>query len=178
MARFTDYVTIVQLARSGLDPWEVTTRKLENMARRYVLAKRLMGIADSMRAAGADKHRKRFLVYGGGALVAFALDVRIREATDNRAGLDELMRAMYREFGATGKRYTFEDIERLASDVAGISQREFLDRFVDGTDFLDIGPVFDSLGLRLTTLMDEFYLSSREDATPAQRAMAASIFSQ
>ncbi len=129
-----------------------------------------------MRAAGADKHKKRFLVYGGGALVAFALDVRIRQATDNEAGLDELMHAMYEEFGATGDRYDFLDVVRLAGEVSGASQAEFFDRYVDGTDFLDIGPTFDAIGLRLTTMMDEFYISERADATPVQRAMAASIF--
>ena len=173
---FTDYLTIIQLSRTGLDPWSVTSRKLENMARRYILAKRLMGIEDSMRAAGADKHRKRFLVYGGGALAAFAIDVRIRQATDNARGLDDLMGAMFREFGATGNRYGFEDVVRLASEVSGSSQKEFFDRYVDGTEYLDIGPYFDAIGIRLTTMMDEFYLSDREDAAPAQRAIAASIF--
>ena len=129
-----------------------------------------------MRAAGADKHEKRFLVYGGGSLVAFALDVRIREATDNEAGLDELMRAMYEEFGATGDRYDFLDVVRLAGEVSGGNQEEFFSRYVDGTDFLDIGPTFDAIGLRLTTMMDEFYISEREEATAAERAMTASIF--
>ena len=129
-----------------------------------------------MRAAGADKHRKRFLVYGGGALAAFAIDVRIRQATDNARGLDDLMGAMFREFGATGNRYGFEDVVRLASEVSGSSQKEFFDRYVDGTEYLDIGPYFDAIGIRLTTMMDEFYLSDREDAAPAQRAIAASIF--
>lgn len=181
---FTDYLTIVHLARSGLDPWQVTSRKLENMARRYIVAKRLMGIEDSMRAAGADKHKKRFLVYGGGALVAFALDVRIREATDNTAGLDDLMKAMYSEFGgvessgARGRRYTFEDVVRLAGEVSGESQKAFFQSYVDGTEYLDVVPVFDAIGLRLTTMMDEFYLSERESATPAQKAMAVSIFGE
>ena len=45
-----------------------------------------------------------------------------------------------------------------------------------GTDFLDIAPSFDALGLQLTTMVYEFYLSPREDATESQRAMARSIF--
>lgn len=172
---FTDYLTITHLSRTGLDSWDRTTRKLENLARRYTIARRLMGIDDSMRAAGADKHNKRFLVYGGGGLVGFALDVRIREATDNRAGLDDLMKAIYREFGGE-KRYTFEDIVRLANDVSGAPQDEFLKRFVAGTDFLESGPSFDAIGLQLTSSMDEFYISLRDNATASERAIAASIF--
>lgn len=173
---FTDYLTLIHLSRSGLDSREVTYRKLENMARRYTLAKMLLGIEGSMRAAGAQKHRNRFLVYGGGSLVALALDVRLRQATDNRAGLDELMRAMYSEFGATNKPYSYADVVRLASQVAGRDQSEFFDTYVAGTDFLDIGPSFDALGLQLTQMIDEFYLSPREHSAPEQRAMARAIF--
>ena len=175
---FTDYLTIAHLSRSGLDTRQVTYRKLENMARRYTLAKMLMGIEDSMRAAGANKHRARFLVYGGGALVGLALDVRLREATQNAAGLDDLMHAMYDEFGAPGKAYAFEDIVRLASRISGQDQSEFFEQFVDGTAYLEVGPYFERIGLQMTTVMDEFYLAPRQDATPDQRAIAGSMFGQ
>ncbi|MCZ6767185.1 MAG: hypothetical protein O7D32_09675 [bacterium] len=172
---FTDYLTILSLSRTGLDPRETTYRKLENSARRYIIAKKLMDITDSMRAAGAEKHRKRFLVYGGGTLVAFALDIRIREATENAKGIDELMSRMYAEFGATGNRYSYEDIVRIATEVSGKDQSEFFGEFVDGTGFLDIGPYCESIGLQLTTMMDEFYIAEFSEATPAQRAIIASM---
>ena len=172
---FTDYLTIIQLSRAGLDPPEITYRKLENLARRYIVAKRLMGATDSMRAAGARKHQNRFLVYGGGALVAFALDVRIREASGNKAGIDDLMRAMYAEFNSPEKRYTFEDIVRIAGEVSGEDQGDFFARFVDGTEFLDVGPYFDTIGMQMATMVDEFYLSVRESATTQQRAMEGGI---
>ncbi len=173
---FTDYLTLIHLSRSGLDRREITYRKLENLARRYLIARRLMGSTDSMRAAGAHKHQNRFLVYGGGALVAFALDVRIREASGNEAGLDDMMSAMYKEFGSPGERYTFEDIVRIAGEVSGEDQSDFFARFVDGTEFLDAGPYFDTIGMQLTTFVDEFYLSVRKDATAEQIAMASGIF--
>ncbi len=173
---FTDYLTLIQLSRTGLDRPEITYRKLENLARRYIVARRLMGGTGSMRAAGAEKHKNRFLVYGGGALVAFALDVRIREASGNKAGLDDMMKAMYKEFSAPGKRYTFEDIVRIASEVSGEDQSDFFARYVDGTEFLEVGPYFDTIGMQLTTFVDEFYLSVRKDATARQTAMASGIF--
>jgi predicted metalloprotease with PDZ domain len=174
---FTDYLTLIQLSRSGLDRPEITYRKLENLARRYIIAKRLMGATDSMRAAGAQKHQNRFLVYGGGALVAFALDVRIREASGNEAGLDDMMKAMYTEFGLPDpeKRYTFEDIVRIASEVSGEDQSDFFARFVDGTEYLDVGPYFDTIGMQMTTFVDEFYLAVRESATARQDAMSRGI---
>lgn len=172
---FTDYLTIIQLSRSGLDRPEITYRKLENLARRYVVAKRLMGSTDSMRAAGAQKHQNRFLVYGGGALVAFALDVRIRDASDNKAGLDDLMSAMYAEFNEPDKRYTFEDIVRIASEVSGEDQSNFFESYVDGTELFNVGPYFDTIGIQMTTFVDEFYLSRRKNATTRQTAMMIGI---
>lgn len=172
---FTDYLTIVHLSRAGLDSRENTFRKLENAARRYVVARRLMGQTDSLRAAGADKHRKRGLVYAGGTLTAFSLDVRIRKATDNAKGLEDFMRAMYGEFGVTQKGFSFDDIIRVASAVSGEDQSEFFRSFVEGTDFLDVGPYFETIGLRLTTMMDEFYLSEEVSASPRARAMEESI---
>lgn len=172
---FTDYLTIVALSRSGLDTREVTFRKLENMARRYIVAKLLMESTDSMRAAGAQKHRNRFLVYGGGALIAFALDVRIRLATENRRGLDDVMKKMYEEF-SSGRKYSFADILRVTKAVSGQDQSEFFEKYVDGTEMLDIGPSFREIGLQLTTMMDEFYLSDRDGATRLERARASGIF--
>jgi len=175
---FTDYLTLIQLSRSGLDPWPVTSRKLENMVRRYVVARRLMGQNDSLRAAGAEKHRKRFLVYGGGALFALALDVEIRQATENRRGFDDLMQAMYREFGASRTAYTYADIVRIATEVSGRNQSDLFDRHVAGSEFLNITPTLQAVGLSLATMVDEFYISARNDSTAPERAMARSIFGQ
>ena len=172
---FTDYLTLIHLSRSGLDRREITYRKLENLARRYVIAKALMGSTDSMRAAGAQKHQNRFLVYGGGALVGFVLDVRIREASGNKAGLDDMMAAMYDEFGTSSEQYTLEDIVRIASAVSGADQSDFFAQYVDGTEFLDVGPYFDTIGMQLATFVDEFYLSVQDGATAEQSAMAVGI---
>lgn len=43
-----------------------------------------------------------------------------------------------------GERYALADVIRLAGEVSGRSEREFFERYVDGTDFLDIAPTFDA----------------------------------
>jgi predicted metalloprotease with PDZ domain len=172
---FTDYLTVVALSRAGLDTPESTLRKLENTARRYTVARRLMGNGESMRAAGASKHKNRFLVYGGGALVAFALDVRIRTATQNMRGLDDLMGALYEEFGQEGSSYGFEDIVRLASELSGEDQSEFLLEFVAEANFLDATPYFNAAGYAMTTVMDEFYLSANPSATELEVQIGRAI---
>ncbi len=172
---FTDYLTVTHLSRTGVDSPDVTLRKLENFVQRYTTAKSVLRTAESMRAAGAQKHRLHTLVYGGGALVGLVLDVRIREATGNERGLDDLIAAMFAEFGVTHTPYGYDDVIRLASHVSGADQSDFFARYVDGTEFLDATPYFEGAGLQLDTFLDIAYLSLAEDATPVQRAIRQSI---
>jgi hypothetical protein len=69
------------------------------------------------------------LLYQKGALVAYLLDDALR---DQRSSLDELMRAMFEEFGGTGERYTNADVRRLAVSLGGPSLSAFFDAYVDG----------------------------------------------
>ena len=69
------------------------------------------------------------LLYQKGALVAYLLDDALR---DQGSSLDELMRAMFEEFGGTGDRYTNADVRRLAVSLGGSSLGAFFDAYVDG----------------------------------------------
>lgn len=171
----TDYFTILVRSRSGLDSRDRVFRKLENCMRRYVLSKMVLKIESTLRESGHNKHRDRMLVYGGGALVGFALDVRIREATRNARGIDDFLAAMFEEFGDGANQYTFDDVVRIASAVSGQDQSKFFSDYVDGHEFLDVAPYVRAIGLQLDTVVDEFYLSLSPDATAEQTAMRVAI---
>ena len=173
---FTDYLTILVRSRSGLEPREQIYRKLENSMRRYLLSKMILGVEESMREAGKEKHRYRMYVYGGGTLVAFALDVRIRQATGNAKGLDDLMATMCEQYAYQGKAYELADIVRVASEVSGEDQSSFFERYVDGMELLDPAPYVEAVGLQLDTFVDEFYVSERVGATAEQRAIGEALF--
>ena len=173
---FTDYLTILVRSRTGLDSPERVFRKLENCMRRYALSKLLLGSESSLREAGHDKHRQRMLVYGGGTLVGLALDVRIREATDNRKGMDDFLAAMFAEFGEHDLRYDLDDVIRVASAVSGQDQADFFQRYVEGREFLDVTPYLASIGLQLDTFVDEFYLSVDAGATARQNTLRVAMF--
>ena len=64
---------------------------------------------------------------------------------------------------------------RVASTVSGEDQSDFFNRYVDGTEFLNVTSYFDAIGIQVTTFADEFYLAVRENATPEQRSMARGI---
>jgi predicted metalloprotease with PDZ domain len=79
------------------------------------------------------------------------LDVLIRDASDNAAGLDDVMRELYRTRFQQGRGFTDDDFWATASRHAG--NTPFADvraRYVDGRDPLPWDRVLPLAGLRLT----------------------------
>ncbi len=75
--------------------------------------------------------------YNKGQLLGVLLDILIRDATDNRAGLDDLMRALNDDFARRGRLYRDSaDIRAAAERLAGRSLEEFFSRYVAGTEEL------------------------------------------
>ena len=172
----TDYLTVVLRAREEQDPPEMTRRKLENAARRQILARMMMGVTAPLDEAGAQKQRNRMLVYGGGLLAAFALDLEIREATGDTKSLEDLLRALYADFALRDRMYTQEDLRTMANRVAGADLSAFFDQHVQGSTMIDLGALAPKVGMRLTTMLDEFYLSADPDATEAVLARREAVF--
>jgi predicted metalloprotease with PDZ domain len=173
---FTDYFTILLRSRSGLDSPETTWRKVENTQRRYVIAKMLMGSTSTLQQAGHNKHKERFLVYGGGTLVGMVLDVKIRQATANERGIDDFLAMMFAEFGDGQSRYSLDDIVRMASELCGEDLDAFFANYVAGDGFLDLTPTLEAIGLQLDTMADEFYVSVAPGASAQQVAMREAMF--
>lgn len=87
--------------------------------------------------------------YVKGAVVAFLLDAKIREATDDAKSLDDVMRLAYSRYsGETG--FTAEEFEAMASEVAGTDLSAFFDRAIRSTEELDYDEAFDWFGLRFS----------------------------
>lgn len=87
--------------------------------------------------------------YRRGSLVGWALDLAIRRASGGRRSLDDVMRRLWRRWGARGKPYPAGEIERLASAAAGRSLGSFFDRFVRGVETPPFERLLPSFGLRL-----------------------------
>jgi predicted metalloprotease with PDZ domain len=85
--------------------------------------------------------------YTKGGLIAFGLDVTLREMTDGRASLDDLMRELWRRFGQTGRGVEEDTIERLASELVGTDLSEFFAEAVYGTEELPLERWFGSVGV-------------------------------
>jgi predicted metalloprotease with PDZ domain len=173
---FTDYVTNMMLSRTGLIDDETIYRKLEHMYRRYWFDRFWQRDTVSIRETGDHKEQLRFGVYGGGAVVAIALEVEMRKATGNKKGIADLMKNMFTEFGMAKKQYTIRDIIRHVNAITGKDLQSFFDRYVTGKEFLDLQPYLREMGLDLHTAIDEVYVSPNKNATPVQKAMYRSIY--
>ncbi|MBN9417681.1 MAG: M61 family metallopeptidase [Candidatus Eremiobacteraeota bacterium] len=88
--------------------------------------------------------------YVKGSLVGLLLDARIREASDGKHTLDDVMRKAYKLYsGAEG--YTEEQFRAVAEEMAGTSLKGFFADTVDGTKELDYKPMLAYYGLRFKT---------------------------
>jgi predicted metalloprotease with PDZ domain len=76
--------------------------------------------------------------YAKGALTALALDLTIREGTDGRKSLDDVMRALWQGYGRTGIGVGEREVERVAADVSGLDLAGFFDHALDSTQDLDL----------------------------------------
>jgi predicted metalloprotease with PDZ domain len=73
--------------------------------------------------------------YPKGSLAGLMLDILIRDASDNRNSLDDVMRTLYREAYKAGKGFTGEEWWKAVQAAAnGKSFADFDARYIDGRD--------------------------------------------
>ena len=96
--------------------------------------------------------------YPKGELIGMVLDLLVRGRTKGKASLDDIMRAMYEEFYRKssnnsyylrGRGYTTEDVQRVASKVAGFDLSDFFHRYIRNTEMLPYDEALSYVGLKL-----------------------------
>jgi len=91
--------------------------------------------------------------YNKGQLIGVLLDILIRDVTNNRASLDNVLRALNEDFARRGRFYRDSaDIRAAAEEVVGRSLAEFFARYVAGTDELPCTEYLARAGLVLKSL--------------------------
>ena len=81
-----------------------------------------------------------------GELLGAMIDFIVRDATDGRRDIDDLMRAMDERFSKRG--FTSADIQRAVADVCGCETKRFFDAHVMGGSRIDVNHYLAPLGLR------------------------------
>lgn len=88
--------------------------------------------------------------YLQGELLANVLDARVRDATQERAGWDDVMRALFeRSRRASDSGYTSESLEALVDSVCTCDLDAFFARDVRGPGPIDVEPLLARLGLEV-----------------------------
>jgi predicted metalloprotease with PDZ domain len=91
----------------------------------------------------------QYQYYPKGSLAGFMLDVLIRDGSDNRRSLDDVMRELYRSAYKKGRGVTAADWWPAVSRAAGgRSFTEFNARYIDGRDPFPWSDVLPRAGLR------------------------------
>ncbi len=96
--------------------------------------------------------------YNKGQLLGVLLDITIRDATDNRASLDDVMRRMNEEYAHAGRFYpesagvraAAEEVIAAANGGAKTDLAEFFDDYVAGTEEIPFADLLSRAGLQLS----------------------------
>lgn len=148
----TDYYAHVWLARYGIvERWRVY-RELA------ALVDRIRAQADayaepitalSRRLPKTDDVDEILPLYYKGTLLGLLLDVHLRSASENRVGLDSVMRQMNRVYGRTGGAFADDSLVAIVERISGVPLAEFAARYLDGTQPFPLEETFRRAGLAL-----------------------------
>jgi predicted metalloprotease with PDZ domain len=87
--------------------------------------------------------------YTKGALVALTLDLKLRLDTAGRTSLDDVVRELWRRYGAVGVGVPEDGFERLAAEVSGLDLGNFFGSAVRGTEDPPLKELLAEFGIAL-----------------------------
>jgi len=76
---------------------------------------------------------RKVSIYTEGCLLAFMADAQIRAQTNNNASLDNVLLALYNDFGKNNIGYTANDYQTIIEHVTGQNWNDFFNNYIDGT---------------------------------------------
>ena len=165
---FTSYYDDVMLVRAGVidEPsyFALITKTINTVMRGTGRSKQ--SVAESSFDAWTkyyrqDENSPNAIVsyYTKGSLVALALDLTIRTETAGKKSLDDVMRALWQQYGRdfyqqalTGQQQGLAEnaVDALIAQVTGVNVRRFMDKYVRGTDDLPLAKLYAEFGVVLS----------------------------
>jgi predicted metalloprotease with PDZ domain len=146
----TDYYADLAEVRGGvIDPsgfYALTTGKIAEIENTVPFA-----LEDaSVNTWVHPKDGTEYSYYPKGSLAGLMLDIAIRDASDNHASLDQVMRELYQTTYKQGRGFTSDDFWGAVRRAAnGRSFDDFARRYVDGRDPYPWPETLRTIGLRL-----------------------------
>jgi len=121
-----------------------------------------------------DLHNSNISYYNKGAVVAWLLDTEIRQRTQGKKSLDDLMRAAYGTFTEEG--FSEAEFRQLASQVAGSDLTAFFEKTLDSTEELPLDPALNYWHLTWKAKEDDPQPYLGVDLSPGPRAVISKVF--
>jgi predicted metalloprotease with PDZ domain len=91
--------------------------------------------------------------YLKGGLAMCALDLQIRRRTEGARSLDDVLRALWTRYGATGEPHP-DDLQPIFEEASGLALGDVFDRQIRGTEDPDLADELRHVGLELRTSAD------------------------
>lgn len=106
---------------------------------------------------------RKVSIYTEGCLLALVTDVKIRQATNNKYGLDDAMKRLYFNFALNDKGVSEQDYKEVLEQVSGISFDAFFNDYINGCRPYEsiITEAFEYLGLELNHEPSKVYVEGR-----------------
>ncbi|HSM30821.1 MAG TPA: peptidase M61, partial [Woeseiaceae bacterium] len=86
--------------------------------------------------------------YAKGALIALALDLKLRSETEGSVSLDDVMKACWERWGDTGQGMPEDGFEAVAANVSGLDLDDFFHASVRGTGELPLDSLLHTHGIQ------------------------------
>lgn len=146
----TDYYADLALVRGGIIDstqfLEVTTGKMQEVDALPAVALEDASLSTWIHPQDGTG----YIYYPKGSLAGLLLDIQIRDASDNAASLDDVMRDLYQRSFKAGKGFTTADFWAAASRAAnGKSFADFSTRYIDGREPFPYSTTLSLAGFRL-----------------------------
>jgi predicted metalloprotease with PDZ domain len=168
---FTNYYGALILKRSGLHTARAFAQSMgaaidvvvNSPARSLRSAVEMSQMAPFVDRAGSSD-RTNFdntviSYYTWGSVIGLGLDLTLREKSDGRIGLDDVMRGLWEKFGRPGTRtpglvetpYTIDDVKAVLASVAGDAAfaEDFFARYIQGREVVDFAKLLARAGFVL-----------------------------
>ncbi len=164
---FTEYYANLALIRAGIVSEEEYLDKLAYQFARFYSSQAFVNQKVDLVKAGYEKGKNWHLIYGGGASIAFILDVEIRHRSNNTRSLDDFMRIMYQRYGKSHTKIGLVQQIEVLDQLVEFDFPAFFNKYVSGTEFnlIPILQACQKAGLSVAQYQGEFYLSSKKGET-------------
>ena len=85
--------------------------------------------------------------YAKGSLIALSLDLKLRQETEGRVSLDDVMKAAWERWGETREGMPEDGFEKLCGEISGLDIADFLEAAVRGTGELPLETLLKTHGV-------------------------------